>query len=169
MKLLEHKYHQRWVIFFLVKDSHRTSIFRKCNCVSMNSIPFRGKCFSKMLPTEWTWLNNACCFEGEKTPFCFWCSTTFKAQSQQLQNAGHTEVKFSPLGTNQVSNDYSLFSTADVWRMHRKQCISKSKQNLINKEQRFRTSAWMKERYFPALWLFNQLSWAAPDSYWLPA
>lgn len=68
-----------------------------------------------------------------------------------------------------MTPDYSFFFTADAWRMHRKQSISKSKQNLINKEQRFRTSAWMKESYFPALWLFSQLSWAALDSYWLPA
>lgn len=148
------------VVFFLTRDIHRTSIFRKCNCLSMNSISFRSECFSKILLTEWTWLNNACCFEAAS---CFWCSTSFKMQSQKLQNADHTEVKFSPLGTNQVSNDSRLlFFTADVWRMHKKQYISRSK-------QRFRTSAWMKESYFPALWLFYQPTWAALDSYWLPA
>lgn len=144
------------VVFFLKRDIHRTSIFRKCNCLFMNSTSFRSECFSKILPSEWTWLNNACCFEAAS---CFWCSTTFKMQIQKLQNADHIEVKFSPLGTNQVR---LLFFTADVWRMHKKQYISRSK-------KRFRTSAWMKESYFPALWLFSQPTWAALDSYWLPA
>lgn len=139
-ELLEHKSHQRQVISFLVKYIHRISTFR---WALMNSLSLRVNCFPKMLPEEWTWLNHIClicsCLKRGWKPFHFWCSTTTMTQSQQLQSADHTEVKFSPLGTNQVSSDSRLF-LFHSWCMKYDQETINTLLKLSKKSQRVKVS-----------------------------